>query len=110
MIEEYEQLVKSAKDLLKTAKAIEAANKNSVDYRDMTPSQIGKRSDMMTRLAFDRDKALENIHADLVDASLTKMKDSYDTVLVTHTHGCGSHNYTFKHTPKIPKKFTSVVK
>ena len=105
-LEKYENILKSSKELFNIKKAIVKHQNTKVDYMQMTQSQIGKYQDTMTRLAFDFDKAIDNLHADLVDANMTPMKEDYSTRLISHTHGCGRHTYTFKYTPKIPKKFT----
>ena len=105
-IEKLEQVKKSLLLLIKAEKDVE---KKSDKYAEMdtyntTTRRRAGASDKLTRACFERDKLQDDLHADLINAKLTKAnsKESYETRQITHSHGFG-HTYTTKYTPKSPK-------
>jgi len=108
-MEEIDRLTAVLESTKKVIKALKDKNKKSDSYRAMgfnthTQSQRAKASDRLTDACFEFDRAMDDLHADLVDADLAAAKDSYDTRQITHSAGFG-HSYTFPYTPKIPIKF-----
>lgn len=103
-LENYIQAQKTLSALIKAEKKIKELHSKQPNFMDVTRTRLAAFNDRLTGACFDRDKLIDDLHADLVDARLCPIKSDYSTRNLTHTHGLG-HTYGFKYTPKIPKTF-----
>lgn len=105
-MDSYQDLLDSVKAL---HKAQQAVNKKSDAYHAMTfENSTAKRrasaSDRLTDACWDRDKALDLFHCELVNAGMAKPKEpaDYEPREITHNAGFG-HTIRFKYHPQKPR-------
>lgn len=109
-IEQLEQVLKSLKELLKAEKDVAKKNDNSanMDIDNTTASRRAKARDNLTSACQYRDKIRDNLHADLVDADLTDLREVefYRGRVITVSCGHG-HTNELKYIPKTPKRLAN---
>ena len=110
-INDLEQVLESLKALIKAKKDYEklSAKYANVSFKDVTRSQRARINERLGDAAFDVKVKTDNLHADLVDASLCDMKERYEQRELEQSAGLG-HIYRAAYLPKVPKRYKDLQK
>ncbi|EAJ1232611.1 hypothetical protein YY92_08300 [Campylobacter fetus] len=97
----YEQALESLKRLIKAEKEIakKQERRSKIDrnnYKSFEKIQLSIENSNLERI-----RLFDDLHADLVDAGLCEMRESYET----RQYSSNSGFWTEKYIPKVPNKY-----
>lgn len=103
-LEQYESMLSTLKNIIKEEKALIKYREKRAGMSSCSPKEFARLSDKQTDIAFQIKKLRDDLHAQVVDASLADPYDieHYKGREITQSAGLGG-TYSFLYIPKKPK-------